>query len=86
MKMDYSQSLMLRALIRKYEYERDAALANLQVYFEKGVGVGDHPDLVHDMDKLVRKLEHAEGRLKVVISYFANVAPPVPAEETSDDS
>ena len=24
MKMDYSQSLMLRALIRKYEYERDA--------------------------------------------------------------
>ena len=38
MKMDYSQSLMLRALIRKYEYGRDAALANLQVYFEKGVG------------------------------------------------
>jgi len=92
MKLDYSQSLKLRALIRKYEYQRDEAIANLQVYFENGVGVGEHGDVVDEMDRLVGDLEHAEGKLKTVISYFANIQQPAPApaeaptEEASDAS
>ena len=92
MKLDYSQSLKLRALIRKYEYQRDEAIANLQVYFENGVGVGEHGDVVDEMDRLVGNLEHAEGKLKTVISYFANIQQPAPApteeppEEASDAS
>jgi hypothetical protein len=83
MKLDYSQSLKLRALIRKYEYQRDEAIANLQVYFENGVGVGEHGDVVDEMDRLVGNLEHAEGKLKTVISYFANIQQPAPAEASS---
>lgn len=75
MKLDYSHSLKLRALIRKYEYERDAAIANLQTYFENSVGVGEHGNLVEEMDILVGKLEEAEGKLKTIISYFANIKP-----------
>jgi hypothetical protein len=85
MKLDYSQSLKLRALIRKYEYERDSAIANLQVYFENSVGVGEHSDLVEEMDILVEKLENADGKLKTTISYFANIQPqPQPETEESE--
>ena len=85
MKLDYSHSLKLRALIRKYEYERDSAIANLQVYFENSVGVGEHSDLVEEMDILVEKLENADGKLKTTISYFANIqTQPQPETEESE--
>jgi len=82
MKLDYSNSLKLRALIRKYEYERDANIANLQVYFENSVGVGEHVNVVEKMDIMVGKLEEAEGKLKTIISYFANIQPQPETEET----
>jgi len=86
MKLDYSSSLKLRALIRKYEFERDEAIANLQVYFENGVGVGEHHNVIDSMDELVTKLADAEGKLKTTISYFANLdTTPPPDIETEDD-
>ena len=85
MKLDYSNSLKLRALIRKYEYERDAAIANLQTYFENSVGIGEHGDIVEEMHLQVEKLESAEGRLKVLISYFANLNPPEQTETPPTD-
>ena len=87
MKLDYSSSLKLRALIRKYEFERDEAIANLQVYFENGVGVGEHHNVIDSMDELVTKLTDAEGKLKTTISYFANLdtTPSPPDIEAEDD-
>ena len=91
MKLDYSSSLKLRALIRKYEFERDEAIANLQVYFENGVGVGEHHNIVDSMDVLVTKLADAEGKLKTTISYFANLdtlpspPPDAPDVESNND-
>jgi len=37
--------------------------------------VGEHGNLVEEMDILVGKLEEAEGKLKTIISYFANIKP-----------
>jgi len=71
--------MKLRALIRKYEYERDMAIANLQTYFENSVGVGDHSDLIEAMDEQLCHLAMAEDKLKTVIQYFANIQQqPVP--------
>jgi len=71
--------MKLRALIRKYEYERDMAIANLQTYFENSVGVGEHSDLIEAMDEQLCRLAMAEGKLKTVIQYFANIQQqPVP--------
>tara|TARA_B100000768_G_C11258729_1_gene367709 strand:+ start:751 stop:1020 length:270 start_codon:yes stop_codon:yes gene_type:complete len=89
MKLDYSNSLKLRALIRKYEFERDQAMANLQVYFEHSVGVGEHGNIVDEMDRLITILTDAEGKLKTTISYFANITAPegplTPEVSKSDD-
>lgn len=76
MKLDYSNSLKLRALIRKYEFDRDEAIANLQVYFENCVGVGEHGNIIDTMDELVTKLTDAEGKLKTTLTYFANITQP----------
>ena len=40
--MNYAESPYLRALIRKYEYERDTSIAVLRTFFENPVGVADH--------------------------------------------
>ena len=39
MQFNYVTSPFMRALIRKYEFERDEAIANLHAFFENGVGV-----------------------------------------------
>ena len=38
------------------------------------------------MDRLVSNLEHAEGKLKTVISYFANIQQPTPAEAPTEEA
>ena len=81
MQFNYVTSPFMRALIRKYEFERDEAIANLHAFFENGVGVGDHSS----MDEQVSKLEAAEGKLKSLITHFA-AQPSAPVEEPSNES
>ena len=68
MKFNYANSPLTAALIRKYEYERDQAIANLNVYFTNPAGIGEHGDIVSQMDEQINKLAVAEGNLKTFIS------------------
>jgi hypothetical protein len=54
---------LLRALEYKYEYEIKAARANINVYIESSVGIGEHPDLVSAIDSEMTKLAEAEDKL-----------------------
>ena len=56
-------TLKYDALVRRYEAEIAEAKAVLEVYFAASVGVGDHPNIVDAMDKMVQKLADAEGKL-----------------------
>jgi hypothetical protein len=69
--MNYTNSHFLRALIRKYEFERDEAIANLKVYFENPVGISDHSDFIDTMDKWVNQLSSSEENLRTIINTFA---------------
>lgn len=73
MKYNYADSPFVRALIRKYEYEKDEAIANLNVYFVNPAGISEHSDFVEEMDKWVSKLAAADENLKVLVSTFVNV-------------
>ena len=85
MQFNYVTSPFMRALIRKYEFERDEAIANLHAFFENGVGVGDHSNIVSSMDEQVSKLEAAEGKLKSLITHLA-AQPTAPVEEPTNES
>ena len=61
---------LVNAAIKKYEAQIEEALATLHIYFTNSVGIGEHPDLLNEVDKYVGMLESANGKLKVLNKYF----------------
>jgi methylaspartate ammonia-lyase len=61
-----------RALVSKYEAQRDEALATLEVYFNNPAGIGEHPQVVEEMSKMVEKLENAQSCLEQLSSPLLN--------------
>lgn len=59
-------SLVIDALKAKYVAERLKAMANLQTYMTAAVGVGEHPDIVTECDKLITAIGEAEGKLQTL--------------------
>ena len=51
---------MLKALMLKYEAEIESAKANITVYLDNPVGIGEHPDLVAAVDSQVEIIAHAQ--------------------------
>tara|TARA_B100000700_G_C15002005_1_gene836755 strand:+ start:1828 stop:2052 length:225 start_codon:yes stop_codon:yes gene_type:complete len=56
-------SLKYDALVKKYEAEIAEAKAILEVYFTNAAGIGEHPDIIEEMDKQISRLSSAEGSL-----------------------
>jgi len=53
-------------LKKKYEGEIAEASANLQVYFHNPVGIGEHPEIITEMDKQLEKIAAAKEKLEVL--------------------
>ena len=69
MKMVVNNNLV-NAAKKKYEAQIEEALATLHIYFTNAVGIGEHPDLLMEVDKYVELLESASGKLEVLKKYF----------------
>jgi len=61
-------SLKYEALIKRYEADVAEAKAILEVYFSNAVGVGEHPQIIDEMDKQVEKLADAQGKLESLVA------------------
>ena len=61
---------LLQASIDKYKAEISESLAILDVYFKNPVAIGEHPDLLTEIDKYIEKLETATGKLETLSKYF----------------
>ena len=61
---------LLQASIDKYKAEISECLAILEVYFKNPVAIGEHPDLLTEIDKYIEKLESATGKLETLNTYF----------------
>ncbi len=57
---------LLQALEDKYEADISAAEATLKIYLENSVGIGEHPQHLDEIDKLINKIAEAEDKLKVL--------------------
>ena len=60
---NYSKTLLYKALKDKYVAQISEAEATMEIYFEKAVGIGEHPQHVEEMDKLMCKIADAEDKL-----------------------
>ena len=72
--MNYINNLFMRTMIRKYEYERDDAIAHIKNLFDNPV-VSDktfsEPSITDELDSWVVKLSHSENNLKSLLVHFA---------------
>ena len=49
---------ILDALDKKYDAEIASADATIKIYLEKPVGIGEHPQHIEEIDKLIGKICH----------------------------
>lgn len=66
--------LKLKALKARYTAQRLEALATLEVYMQNAAGIGEHPQIIDEIDKLVRQVDEANGLLETLNNTF-KVAP-----------
>ena len=57
---------ILEALEKRYEAQIAEADATIKIYFENSVGIGEHPQHVDEIDKLIEKIATAEEKLQVL--------------------
>ena len=57
---------MYEALTLKYRSEMSETEATLLVYFTNPVGIGEHPQLIEEMDGLVEKMVNAKDKLEML--------------------
>jgi len=61
---------MYEALKKKYESEMLDAESSLLVYFTNPVGIGEHPQHIEEMDKLIEKRANAQDKLENLEQFF----------------
>ena len=61
---------LLYALIKKLEGEIAVAQANIEVYLNQSVGIGEHPDVVEAIETQVEKIAAADVKIETINKYF----------------
>ena len=57
---------IIDALVARYQAQKLEALTNLNVYLSAAVGVGEHPNIVDECDKLIAKVSEANERIETL--------------------
>ena len=60
------KKIILEALEKRYEAQIAEADATIKIYFENSVGIGEHPQHIDEVDKLIEKIATAEEKLQVL--------------------
>ncbi len=64
--------LLIDALRKKYEAEIADAYASALIYFNSSVGIGEHPQFINELDRLITKISNAEVNLDTINKYFTD--------------
>ena len=67
-----SRKGIISALHTKYEADIATADATVNIYLDNPVAIGEHPQHLEEMDKLVCALAAAEDNLQALNKYFNN--------------
>ena len=60
------RTAILDALEARYEAQILEADATLKIYLEDSVGIGEHPQHIDEVDKLIEKIANSEEKLTVL--------------------
>tara|TARA_Y100001938_G_scaffold134082_1_gene194173 strand:- start:110 stop:358 length:249 start_codon:yes stop_codon:yes gene_type:complete len=76
---------IIDALVAKYQAKKLEALTNLNIYFTAAVGVGEHPNIVEEVDKLISQVSEADGKIATLRS-IVNQSNEIAAQNESSDN
>ena len=60
------RDILIDALIKKYEAEVAENTATLNIYLTNPVGIGEHPQHIEEMDKIIHKIGEAKDKLSII--------------------
>jgi ribosomal protein L7/L12 len=63
-------NVLLTALIKKLEGEIAVAEANVMVYLNQAVGIGEHPDVVEAIETQIEKIAAADEKIESIKKSF----------------
>ena len=64
---------LVQALKTKYDADYKMHKANLDIYLNNPVGIGEHPQHFEEMDKLVESMTAARDKLEVLNKEYPNI-------------
>ena len=64
---------LVQALKSKYSADYKMHKANLEIYLNNPVGIGEHPQHFEEMDKLVESMTAARDKLEVLNKEYPNI-------------
>ena len=62
--------LKVQALRAKYQAEKLEAIATLEVYVKNAVGIGEHPQIIEEMAKLVEQVANSNDCIEALDEIF----------------
>ena len=57
---------MLKALKKRYEAQVAEGIATINIYLKHPVGIGEHPQHLDEIDKLLEKVKEAEEKISLI--------------------
>ena len=62
----------MEALKKRYEADISVAKVTIEVYINKSVGIGEHPQFEEEIDKQLETIADAEDKLKMIDKHYPN--------------
>ncbi|MGI9594218.1 MAG: hypothetical protein ACR2MH_06430 [Patiriisocius sp.] len=66
---------MLKALKKRYEAQIAESSATINIYLSNSVGIGEHPQHLDEIDKLLQVIVDAEEKIKVIDRWDVDARP-----------
>ena len=58
---------LIKAMRKKYEADMESALATIDIYLTNSVGIGEHPQHIEEIDKLLSNYCAAKEKLESLV-------------------
>jgi|TARA_R110000824_G_scaffold138337_4_gene302994 hypothetical protein len=72
-----------KATVSYWQAQRDEALATLDLYFNKSVGIGEHSNILDEINKWTSKLAEADENIAALEKYFSPIGSSIRQEQES---
>ena len=63
------RKIIIQALEDKYNAQISAADATIKIYLDHSVGIGEHPQHLEEIDKLLQQIVDAQEKLKEIQAF-----------------